>query len=242
MLRCPCGMSNMSCDKYILTQIKPGASYLFRIISVPCNLERVSHWCQRVQRQTRCYTERVSIPYVVSDICSSICQLVGSKGSVVDVPRRGFVLYTKRVLHVLGQLRFSYRCYHIHPPRFGSSCRLRPLMDGNVSGQLAELRFGLMAMDSHWLNCCYVHSVHHPDWHSLRLFRKFWMHSQPLLYLIQPRPLHYHHYLVHTSSHTRVESSVGPRSIWNGRCILYLSRRVCCEQSRTRSLQSAQPD
>lgn len=61
-------------------------------------------------------------------------QLVGPKGSAVDVASRGFVLYTERVLYVLGQLRFSYRCYHIYPPRFGSPRRLRPLVDGNVSG------------------------------------------------------------------------------------------------------------
>ena len=104
-------------------------------------------------------------------------QMVGPQGSTLAVAGNHNLFYSKRVLYVLGKLRFPHWCHHVYHPRSRSSSRLCTHVVRDVPPELGGDRLDALAMHSHWLNRDNIRSYHYSDWSSVRLLRGSRVHA-----------------------------------------------------------------
>lgn len=147
-------------------------------------------------------------------------KLVGPQDTPMAHPHCDLLLHSQRFLHVLGQLHRSHRCHNVHTSRSGPTRRLCSFVVGNMPRKLGKLELQPLAMDPHHLDGGYVRRYNRSNGRHVRVLRRFWVHSQQVLHLYEPRFVHPHHHSVYSPDCPRTQSTFGLGTIKHGRRLL----------------------
>lgn len=139
---------------------------------------------------------------------------------------RGHLLFhPQRLLYILGQLYFPYRCHRIHPSWSYPTGRFCPHMVRDVHNQVGRITRQLqsVAVDSYRIHSRHVHLHHHHDRNFVCLLCWLGLWIKPLLHLSQSCIEHHRDNNVCASLYSRIQSPLRSSPIRNGCCLLHIS-------------------